>query len=198
MHLQYPASCYNSLSIYIKEYRTPLSPRRPLIGSSRDFTREHGSSRSWKWSTSDVDCGFLIKVTRENSVTLTLQQQRRRPAGSDQPSSSSSSSIGLCSTRGSLCYDNTIWNWSCTEVCCWHIALIVTGLATIAIIYNTNVSYAHDATRACRYFTFCACAGQLSVCLLVMWTWMAVVRWHLHRWLHVMQSSLRRIYIVHI
>jgi len=24
-------------------------------------------------------CGFLIKVTRENSVTLTLRQQRRRP-----------------------------------------------------------------------------------------------------------------------
>jgi len=30
---------------------------------------------------SDVDYGFLIKVTRENSVTLTLQQQRRRQAG---------------------------------------------------------------------------------------------------------------------
>ena len=29
-------------SICIKEKRTPLSPRRPLIGSSRDFTHEHG------------------------------------------------------------------------------------------------------------------------------------------------------------
>ena len=58
--------------LYINEYRTPLSPRGPLIGSSRDFTREHGSSRAWKWSTSDVDCGFLIKVTRENSVTFYL------------------------------------------------------------------------------------------------------------------------------
>jgi len=58
------------VSIYIKEYRTLLSPWRPLIGSSRDFTREHGSSWAWKWSRSDVDCGFLIKVTRRNSVTL--------------------------------------------------------------------------------------------------------------------------------
>jgi len=57
-------------SLYIKENRTPLSPRRPLIGSSRDFTREHGSSQAWKWSRSNVDCGFLIKVTRENSVNV--------------------------------------------------------------------------------------------------------------------------------
>jgi len=34
------------LCLYIQEYRTPLSPRRPLIGLSRDFTREHGSSRA--------------------------------------------------------------------------------------------------------------------------------------------------------
>ena len=33
-------------SLYIKENRTPLSPRRPLIESSRDFRREHGSSRA--------------------------------------------------------------------------------------------------------------------------------------------------------
>jgi len=46
-------------SIYIKGYRTPLSPRRPLIGSLRDFTREHGSSGAWKWSRSDDDCSFL-------------------------------------------------------------------------------------------------------------------------------------------
>jgi len=72
-------------SLYIMEYRTPLSPRRPLIGLSRDFPCEHGSSRAWKWSTSDVDCSFLIKVTRENSVTLTLHQQRRRPAGQPPP-----------------------------------------------------------------------------------------------------------------
>jgi len=45
--------------------------------------REYGSGRPCKWSRSDVDCNFLIKVTRESSVTLTLQQQRRRPAGSD-------------------------------------------------------------------------------------------------------------------
>jgi len=86
---------HDRIYIYIKENRTPLSSWRPLIGSSRDFTREHGSSRAWKWSRYNVDCGFLIKVTRENSVTLTSQQQRRRPAGSDQPASSSSSSIGL-------------------------------------------------------------------------------------------------------
>ena len=62
----------------------------------RTVTREHDSSRAWKWSRSDVDCSFVIKVTRENSVRLTLQQQRRRPSGSDQPASSSSSSnIGL-------------------------------------------------------------------------------------------------------
>jgi len=70
-------------SLYIKEYRTPLSPRWPLIGLLRDFTREHGSSQAWKWSTTDVDCCFLIRVTLQNSVTLTLKQQRRRPA--DQP-----------------------------------------------------------------------------------------------------------------
>jgi len=57
-------------SICIKEKRTPLSPRRPLIGSSRDFTHEHGKSRAWKWSRSDVDCSLLIKVTRENSVNV--------------------------------------------------------------------------------------------------------------------------------
>jgi len=55
------------VSLYINEYRTPLSPRRPLIGSSRDFTCEYGSGRACKWSRSDVDCNFLMKVTRENS-----------------------------------------------------------------------------------------------------------------------------------
>ena len=54
-------------NLYIKENRTPLSPQRPLIGASRDFTREHDTSLAWKWSRSGVDCGFLIKVTRENS-----------------------------------------------------------------------------------------------------------------------------------
>jgi len=76
-----------SPSIYIKENWTPLSPRRPLIWSSRDFTCEHATSFAWKWSRSDVVYDFLIKVTRKNSLTLTLQQQRRRPAGSDQPAS---------------------------------------------------------------------------------------------------------------
>jgi len=57
-----------NISIYITEYRTPLSPRRTLIGSSRDFARGHGSSEAWKWSRSDVDCSLLIKVTGENSV----------------------------------------------------------------------------------------------------------------------------------
>ena len=56
-----------NLSLYINEYRTPLSPRQPLIGSSRDFTREHATSVARKWSRSCVDRGFLIKVTRENS-----------------------------------------------------------------------------------------------------------------------------------
>jgi len=59
-----------NLYIYIKENRTLLSPRRPLIGSSRHFTREHGRLRGWKWSRSDVNCGFLAKVTRENSVNV--------------------------------------------------------------------------------------------------------------------------------
>ena len=49
--------------LYIKENRTPLSPRRPLIGSSWDFTHEHTTdARGWKWSRSDIDCGFLIKL----------------------------------------------------------------------------------------------------------------------------------------
>ena len=40
-------ACSSSIYLYkLKEYRTPLSPRRPLIGSSRDFAREHGSSRA--------------------------------------------------------------------------------------------------------------------------------------------------------
>ena len=56
--------------MYIKEKRTPLSPRRPLIGFSRGFTGEHGSSGAWKWSRSDVDCSLLIKVTCENSVNV--------------------------------------------------------------------------------------------------------------------------------
>jgi len=47
-------------SLYINEYRTPLSPRRPLIGSSRDFTREHATSLAWKRSRSGVDCGFVV------------------------------------------------------------------------------------------------------------------------------------------
>jgi len=34
---------------------------------------------------SDVDCYFLIKVTHENSLTLTLQQQLRRPVGQPPP-----------------------------------------------------------------------------------------------------------------
>ena len=59
-----------SIYLYIKENRTPLSPWRLLIGSSRDFTCEHGSPRGWKWSWSDVDCSFLIKVIRENSVNV--------------------------------------------------------------------------------------------------------------------------------
>jgi len=183
----------NNLYIYIKEYRTPLSPQWPLVGSSRDFTCEHGSSRAWKWSRSDVDCGFLIKVTRENSVTLTLQQQCRRPA------TTTSSSIGLCSIR-SLCYDSTIWNWSCTEVCCWHVALIVTGLATMAIIYDLQhkrlIRSWYHACLLLLYLGLCRSVERLSI--IAMSTWIVVVRWHLHRWLHVMQSSLRRIYIVHI
>jgi len=81
--------------VYINEYRTPLSPRRPLIGLSRNFTREHATSLAWKWSRSDVDCNFLIKVTRENSLTLTVQQQRRRSPAATTTTSSSSSSIGL-------------------------------------------------------------------------------------------------------
>jgi len=40
---------------------------------------------------SDVDCGFLIKVTGENSVTLTPQQQRRRPAG--QPPAAAAAAV---------------------------------------------------------------------------------------------------------
>ena len=31
-------------------------------------------------------------------------------------------------------------------------AWMVCGLTTMAKIYNTNISYAHDITRACRYF----------------------------------------------
>jgi len=34
-------------------------------------------------------------------------------------------------------------------------AWMVGGLATMAIIYNTNISYAHDTTRACRYLGLC-------------------------------------------
>ena len=33
----------------------------------------------------------------------------------------------------------------------------------MAIIYNTNVSYAHDTTRACRYLGLCRSVERLSV-----------------------------------
>jgi len=51
-HVKDQISCWATrlmgISIYIKENRTPPSPRRPLIGSSWYFTGEHGSSRAWK------------------------------------------------------------------------------------------------------------------------------------------------------
>ena len=52
-----PVRC---LPLCIKEYRTPLSPRRPVIGSSRDFTRELGSSRLTSMKTVDVRCRLRL------------------------------------------------------------------------------------------------------------------------------------------
>ena len=189
------------ISIYIKGYRTPLSPRRPLIGLSPDFTCEYGSGRACKWSKSDVDCNFLIKVTRENSLTLTLHCSNAagQPANHQQQQQQQQQyRPEHCSTR-SLCYDSTIWNWSCTELCCRRVALIVTGLATMAIYHLQHKRLIRSWYLACLsllYLDLCRSVERLSV--IAMSTWMAVVRWHLHRWLHVMQSSLRRIYIVHI
>jgi len=49
-------------------------------------------------------------------------------------------------------------------------AWMVGGLATMAVIHNTNVSCAHDTMHVCRYFVS-ACAGQLSLlCLGLCWS----------------------------
>jgi len=53
-------------------------------------------------------------------------------------------------------------------------------LATIAIIYNTNISYAYDTMRACLSLLYLGLFQPVER-LLAMSTWMAVVRWHLHR-----------------
>ena len=53
-------------------------------------------------------------------------------------------------------------------------AWMVGGLATMAVIHNTNVSCAHDTMHVCRYFVS-ACAGQLSICLLAILTSMTIV-----------------------
>ena len=47
-HVRYivSLSLYLSIYLYIKEYRTVLSTRQSLVGSSRDFTREQGRSRT--------------------------------------------------------------------------------------------------------------------------------------------------------
>ena len=34
----------------------------------------------------------------------------------------------------------------------------------MAIIYNTKVTYAHDTTRACRYFIYAMTVSLASVC----------------------------------
>ena len=46
---------------------------------------------------------------------------------------------------------------------CSYDAWMVGGLATMAIIYNTNVSYAHDTTRALLCLGLCRSGERLSV-----------------------------------
>ena len=71
--------------LYIKEYRTALSTRQSLIGSSWDFTCEQGRSRAWKQWRSDVDCTLLINVTRENSSRLIPGQASSSSSSSSRP-----------------------------------------------------------------------------------------------------------------